>query len=190
MKFMDIYKMCNSQTCPWWLIFTFDNLFRQRFHDPQKILGGYVQPGDTVLDVGCGMGYFSLGMVELVGENGKVIAVDLQEEMLRGLRRRAKRLGLDGRIECHLSSPQAIGVDGPVNFVLAFWMVHEVRQPQRFLNEIYQLLKPGGKFLLVEPIVHVTGRDFQLTTELSISTGFQIVDKPRVFASRTILLQK
>ena len=85
-------------TCPWWLLFTFDNPLRKLIHDPIKILSPFVESGDTVLDVGCGMGYFSLGLAELVGEKGKVIAADLQPQMLAGLSKRAASAGLDERI--------------------------------------------------------------------------------------------
>jgi len=177
-------------TCPWWLIFTFDNPMRKLVHDPKKILSPYVKPENTVLDVGCGMGYFSLGLAELVGENGKVIAADLQPEMLAGLSKRAKAAGLESRIEPHLCQPDRIGVIEPVDFALAFWMVHEVRQREAFLREIYSLVKPGGRFLVIEPLIHVSGRDFELTITLSQKIGFMEEGRPRVAASRAILLKK
>lgn len=177
-------------TCPWWLIFTFDNPLRKLVHDPVKILSPFVKAGDTVLDVGCGMGYFSLGLAKLVGANGKVIAADLQPEMLAGLSKRAKRAGLESRIQPQLCSPDKIGVSESVDFALAFWMVHEVRQCEGFLREIFSLLKPDGKLLVVEPVIHVLGRDFEQTIALSQKIGFKLGDKPRVAASRAILLVK
>lgn len=177
-------------TCPWWLIFTFDNPLRKLAQNPQKILSPFVKAGSTVLDVGCGMGYFSLGMAELVGEEGKVIAVDLQPEMLAGLSKRAKTARLESRIHPHLCSPDRIGVSDPVDFALAFWMVHEVRQRGEFLREIFSLIKPGGKFLIVEPLIHVSEKDFERTVTLSYETGFTMADRPRVSMSRSILLEK
>lgn len=177
-------------TCPWWLIFTFDNPLRRLVHDPLKILSPFVKPGDTVLDVGCGMGYFSLGLAKLVGENGKVIAADLQPQMLAGLSKRAKTAGLESRIQPQLSQPDRIGVSEPVDFALAFWMVHEVRERREFLQEVYSLVKPGGKFLVVEPIIHVTGADFLQTVTLGSEIGFTTQDSPHVAASRSILFEK
>ena len=66
----------SGHTCPWWLLFTFDNPLRRLVHNPQEILRPYVERGDTVLDVGCGMGSFTLGLAELVGKDGRVIAAD------------------------------------------------------------------------------------------------------------------
>jgi ubiquinone/menaquinone biosynthesis C-methylase UbiE len=179
-----------QHTCPWWLIFTFDNPLRKWIHDPQQILGDYVNPGDTALDVGCGMGYFTLTLARLVGEDGRVIAADLQEKMLAGLQRRAERAGLLGRIQLQRSAPDRIGVAGPIDFALAFWMVHEVRQPDPFLHEIYAALKPGGRLLIVEPIIHVHGARFERTVSLAQSLGFTVVDRPHVRASRAVLFHK
>jgi ubiquinone/menaquinone biosynthesis C-methylase UbiE len=177
-------------TCPWWLLFTFDNPLRRLVHDPLKILSPYVKTGDIVLDVGCGMGYFSLGLAELVGEKGKVIAADLQPQMLAGLSKRAKAAGLESRIQPQLSGPEGIGVSEPVDFALAFWMVHEVRRRREFLQEVYGLVKPGGKFLVVEPVIHVSGADFEQTITISREIGFKATVKPRVAASRSIVFEK
>jgi ubiquinone/menaquinone biosynthesis C-methylase UbiE len=177
-------------TCPWWLIFTFDNPLRKLAQNPQKILSPFVKADSTVLDVGCGMGYFSLGLAELVGEKGKVIAADLQPKMLAGLSKRAKAAGLESRIHPHQCLPDKIGVTEPVDFALAFWMVHEVRQREEFLREVFSLIKPGGKFLIVEPLIHVSGRDFERTVTLSREIGFTTGVRPRVSMSRAILLEK
>ena len=177
-------------TCPWWLLPTFDNPLRKRIHDPQQILASYVRPGDTVLDVGCGMGYFTLTLARLVGAEGHAIAADLQPRMLDGLHRRAERAGLLDRIRFLHCAPDRIGLDCPLDFALAFWMVHEVRKPESFLQEIYTALKPGGRLLVVEPVIHVTGRDFELTVSLAERLGFSVQDRPRVRASRSVLFGK
>jgi len=177
-------------TCPWWLLFTFDNPLRRFVHNPDQILRPYVQPGNTILDVGCGMGYFTLALARLAGKDGCVIAADLPEQMLAGLRRRAESAGVMERIQLLQTSPDPIGATGPFDFALAFWMVHEVRQPEAFLGEIYANLKPGGRLLIVEPLLHVSGAAFERMLSLARRLGYTIEGQPRVRASRAALLRK
>ncbi len=136
---------------------------RRLLHNPEKIVGPYVQPGMTVMDVGCGMGMFSIAMAKMVGEQGRVIAVDLQQKMLDVLRRRAERAGVADRIQLHKCEQDRLGVDAQVDFALAFMMVHEVPDQRRLLGEIHGCLKPGGKLLVAEPRLHVSGTAFGQT---------------------------
>ena len=78
-------------TCPWWLLFTFDNPLRRMIMNPHKLLRPFVTPGDTILDAGCGMGFCSLELARLTGEKGKVIAADLQMKMLKGLEKKGRK---------------------------------------------------------------------------------------------------
>jgi len=92
------------------------------------------------VDLGCGPGFFTLPLAEMVGESGRVIAVDIQEEMLAKLRVRAEKANLASRIEPHLAGPDSIGVGGPdsavsADFALAFYMLHEVPDRDRFMRE-------------------------------------------------------
>src|SRR5512146_1437322 len=102
-----------EHVCPWWLAYSFDNPLRRLLHDPARLLGPHVRPGMTALDVGCGMGHFTLGLARLVGEGGLVIAADLQERMLARTEARARRAGLAGRIRLHRCEPGALGLADP-----------------------------------------------------------------------------
>ena len=64
--------------CPWWGGYFIDNWFRRWLHNPKRVLSSYVDPGMTALDFGCGMGIFSIAMARKVGDEGQVIAVDVQ----------------------------------------------------------------------------------------------------------------
>ena len=181
-------KEKSCAVCPWWCCFTFDNPLRKLIHGPARMLEPFVKRGMDVLDVGCGMGYFSLGMAELVGADGTVTAADLQPEMLAGLARRARRRGLYERIRFQRCGAESIGVSGPVDFALAFWMVHEVPDQRRFLAEIRSMLAPSGRLLLVEPRFHVTARDFRATLEKAREAGLTVVNSPAIAFSRAALL--
>jgi ubiquinone/menaquinone biosynthesis C-methylase UbiE len=141
--------------CPWQLAPIIDNRLRPLIHSPEKIFAPYVAKGMTVLDVGCGAGFTSLGLAKLVGEEGLVIAADLQPKMLNMVKERALREGLAGRIRIHLCCPNRIGVQEELDFAVAFFMVHEVPDVQSFLEEVCALLKPGGQFFITEPKIHV-----------------------------------
>jgi ubiquinone/menaquinone biosynthesis C-methylase UbiE len=174
--------------CPWWLCFTFDNPLRKLLHNPEAILGPYIQPGNNVIDVGAGMGYFSIPMAKLVGPAGHVTAIDIQAKMLSTLARRAQRQGVSERITAHLASPGSLNYHSKADFILAFWMIHEVSDPRRFFTEIYALLKPDGCFLLVEPMVHVPKKKFLQTLETTEDIGFFIKENPKIRISHSALL--
>ena len=179
-----------GRVCPWWMAYTFDNPLRRFHQKPEKILGPYVSQGMTVMDVGCGMGFFSIGMARIVGETGSVIAVDLQRKMLRVLRRRAKKAGLADRIRTHRCGPDAIGVDGPVDFALAFWMVHEVSDTGGFLRQVRSCLRPNGKFLVTEPWFHVSAKAFRRTLATAEDVGLKLSHRPPIRLCRTAVLVK
>ena len=174
--------------CPWWLCYSFDNPLRRLFHDPERLLDPYVMPGMTVVDIGCGMGYFTIGLAKLAGPEGKVIAVDRQQQMLDALGRRARRAGMADRIVLHRCRKESLGVKEPADFVLAFWMAHEVPDAPRFFREIFTLLKTEGRLLLVEPKVHVTQRSLEWTLAVCRETGFRILEEPVVALSRAFLM--
>jgi ubiquinone/menaquinone biosynthesis C-methylase UbiE len=177
-----------KHVCPWWLCFTFDNPLRRLIHDPEAILSPYVRPGDRVIDVGAGMGYFSLPLARLAGGAGQVTAIDLQPQMLSALVKRAGRSGIAKRITTHLATPDSLGRLAPADFILAFWMVHEVPDQPAFFTEILQMLKPTGRFLLVEPKLHVSGKNFQQTLETAREAGFSLQESPKIRWSHSALL--
>jgi cyclopropane fatty-acyl-phospholipid synthase-like methyltransferase len=185
-------KMARSNICPWWLAYTFDNRVRRIFQKPEAILGPYVKEGMTVLDLGCGMGYFTIALAKLVGAKGRVIAADLQEKMLEIMKRRAQSQGLLDRIQPVLAQPGDIGVTEKVDFILAMWMVHEVpsKNKEQFLGQLKSCLKDGGKFLAVEPKMHVQKHQFQAFLELAGRVGFKKIEQPKVGLSRAVVLQK
>ncbi|MHB8118108.1 MAG: class I SAM-dependent methyltransferase [Methanothrix sp.] len=177
-----------SHICSWKIAFVLDNPIRRLIHNPQKILGGYIEPGQTVLDIGCGPGIFSIAMAKMVGELGKVIAVDVQEEMLQILRKKAAQQGLESRIVTHKSDPDRIGISEKVDFALAFYMVHELPNAETFLKEIVSILKPKGKLLVVEPMFHVSATAFEKTIEVALQAGLSPISEPKISFSRSKLL--
>ena len=178
------------ENCPWWICFTFENPLRRLVHNPRKMLGRYVKKGWTVMDIGPGMGTFTIPLARLVGREGRVVAADIQQHMLDGVRNYAVRAHVADRIELHLSQPGDVGVSGPLDFTLAFWMVHEVRDRARFLCQIAAATRPGGLLLFIEPKIHVKRENFDDTIAKAEAAWFEVTERPKVAISYAALLTK
>ncbi|MCD4780646.1 MAG: class I SAM-dependent methyltransferase [Candidatus Omnitrophica bacterium] len=180
----------NNRICPLERAGSLDNKIRRWIQNPQKILGHYIEKGMTVLDVGCGPGFFSVDMARMVGKFGRVIASDLQEGMLQKVRDKIKGTELEKRITLHKCEENKIGVSEHVDFVLLFYMVHEIPNKEEFFNEIGTILKPDGQVLIVEPPFHVSKLAFKKIVEKARDVGFTGVKGPNVLFSKTVILKK
>jgi FkbM family methyltransferase len=178
----------NDHVCPWWAGYFIDNPLRRLLHNPETICGRYVKPGMTVMDLGCGMGFFSIAMARMVGEQGHVIAVDIQQRMLDVLQRRAEKSGVASRIRLHRAAPGRLGVTSPVDFALAFAVVHEVPDARSFLTEACSCLKPDARFLVAEPRFHVSAEAFQRMLALAREVGLGVLEEPPIRLSRSVVL--
>lgn len=179
----------SKHVCPWWLAYTFDNPLRRLFHKPEKMLAPYVGKGMAALDIGCGMGYFSIAMAKMTGEGGLVLAVDVQQKMLDILRKRAERAGVSGRIITRLTPPDSMEVDEKVDFALAFWMVHEAPDSRRLFAQARPALKPGGRLLMAEPKLHVSSEEFAESIKMAEAEGFSLIERPRIMFSHAALFK-
>jgi SAM-dependent methyltransferase len=163
---------------------------RRLMNHPKRILRPVVAAGDTVVDLGCGPGFFTLPLAELVGAEGHVIAVDVQQGMLDMMRARAEAAGLSSRIQSLLVTPDGPVSAGPADMALAFWVLHETPDRRRFLQNAHDLLKPGGRLLLVEPIGHVSKKSWAAALATAQDIGFTIDGRPRAGFSRAALLHR
>jgi SAM-dependent methyltransferase len=175
--------------CPHWLGYALINPLRRLVEDPRHLLAPLVAEGSTVVEPGCGMGFFTLEIARLVGAGGRVVALDVQPRMLQGLQRRAAKAGLANRIDGRLVSPGKLELDdviGAVDLVLALHVVHEVPDQRAFFAELRRALRPRGRFLIVEPPGHVTAEDFGLTLATAASVGLSPVDAPLTVRRRRL----
>jgi ubiquinone/menaquinone biosynthesis C-methylase UbiE len=179
--------------CPWWIGYLLVSPLRRLGQHPAKILSPYIKPGMTVLDVGCGMGFFSLDMARLAGDSGKVICVDVQEKMIASLIKRATKAGLQNRIDHRMCSTDSLSLEDvkeKIDFGLAFAIVHEVPDAKRFFQQIYSALKPNAELLFSEPKGHVSEINFQKTLDITKKVGFKPSETLHIKRSRSILLKK
>ena len=182
----------SHRVCPWWIGYLLASPVRRLLQDPEEIVSPYVTEGMSVLDVGCGMGFFSLPLARLVGERGKVVCVDLQKKMIKGLMSRAERAKLSGRIDarvCYQGSLELSDIINEIDFALVFALVHEVPDRDRLFSEIYSTMEQTGKLLLAEPKGHVTGREFQTSVSVARMAGLEVLQEVNIRRSHAVLLQ-
>ncbi|OQD59253.1 methyltransferase [Methanobrevibacter arboriphilus JCM 13429 = DSM 1125] len=182
--------MANEDVCSYKRAGFFDSKIRKLFQNPNKILSPYINKGMNVLDLGCGPGFFTLEMANLVGESGKVVAADLQEEMLIKVENKTKNNHLKEIIKLHKTQKDSIGLSEKFDFILIFYMLHEVPNKRKFLGELKNLLKNEGKILIIEPKGHVSKENFEKSVRLIKEKGFKTSKGPKVFYSYSIALEK
>ncbi|MCC9607405.1 class I SAM-dependent methyltransferase [Blastopirellula sp. JC732] len=109
-----------------------------------------LKPGMTACDMGCGNGFYSLKLAEAVGEQGKVLAVDIQPEMLRLLQARAEEAEITNieKILGDVHDPKL--PVGQVDLILCIDVYHEFSHPEQMLAAMRKSLKPTGRLVLVE----------------------------------------
>ncbi|MEW6441779.1 MAG: methyltransferase domain-containing protein [bacterium] len=186
-------KAKHQRVCPFWVGYFLASPIRALFHDPDGILAPHVSSGMHVLDVGSAMGFFSLPLARLVGPGGRVICVDVQEKMLRGLKRRARRANLAERIETRVCDPDSLRVAdlaSKIDFVLAFAVVHEIGDKARFFKEVAGVLKSGCRLLFAEPRGHVSKAAFEESLRLAKENGLEEAASAQIARSRAAVLER
>lgn len=138
--------------------FILNNFIRKTIYQPQRVIEKIVTPSrpgqqQTILDFGCGPGFYTLPTAKALGEKGKVIAVDIRPKMLGIVKKRAYREGIKN-IEyvdnALLSSPQLPYADDSIDIALLFMVLGELAEPGAVCAEIGRLLKPGGMIYVME----------------------------------------
>jgi ubiquinone/menaquinone biosynthesis C-methylase UbiE len=131
--------------------FAHDNPFRRLFESPQKLVRPYVSNGQVVADLGCGPGFYTLALAELVGPEGKVYAVDSDEKAIRAMGKKTDKRGCRN-IEAHTSSASDLSFinNASVDFILAHGLLCSMapKQLESAVNEMKRVLKPSGRAYL------------------------------------------
>jgi ubiquinone/menaquinone biosynthesis C-methylase UbiE len=175
--------------CPMGVAGLLDSKFRRLFHNPARILRPYIQKNITALDIGCGPGVFTIEIARLLNGNGKVIAVDMQDGMLEIIRKKITGNPIEKNIILHKCTQESINIKENADFVLMFYMVHEVPNKEHLFNEVLPLINKNGLIMIVEPGL-VSAKEFNGIINYVKEKGFEEYNKLKIPLSKGIVLKK
>jgi len=131
-----------------------DRLLSEERHaatPPEELLRSFgLRKGQTMADIGCGPGFFTIPAARIVGDDGLVLAADIQGEMLTAVRGRVAEQGLTNVRVVKTSDAEIPIPPGTCDLVLLAFVLHEIEQRARFLHRAARLLKPRGKIAVLE----------------------------------------
>ena len=166
-----------------------ESRLRLLLQNPGRILKGYIHPGMTVLDLGCGTGYFTLEIAKLLEKKGKVIAADVQKGMLEVLKQKLENSELQKQIQIHNNQESTLNLTEKVDFIFAFYAFHEMKYLDSIINELQKIITPETKIFISEQKFHVSKYTFNTIVQKMENIGFEINKRHKIFLSRTVIMK-
>jgi CAAX protease family protein len=166
----------HSSPCPAALSWLVDNPLRRRYMQPVLDRIG-IRPGEYVLDLGPGPGAFTVGAAQRAGSEGKLIAVDIQPEMIAQVEQRVREAALTN-VETHIASAHHLPLDdGSVDRAFLVTVLPEIPDPARALAELYRVLRPDGMLSITEEFSDPDYLFLPETIRLVEAAGFRFVER-------------
>jgi len=128
-----------------------DNEKRRELLPPKETLIRLgLHEGDIMADIGCGIGYFTIPASKIVGDSGKVFAMDILPEMLQDVEMKIKEKNISN-IKTILTEENDFKLeDNKVTIAFISLVLHEANEKENFLNEIKRIISPKGRIAIVE----------------------------------------
>ena len=170
---------------------------REREEQPDRLVNALdIRPGATVVDLGAGVGYFTWRLARKVGRAGKVIAVDIQQEMLDMLAANLRERGIEN-VEMVLATPREPRLpESATDLVLLVDVYHELAHPALTLAHIRRSLKPAGRLVVVEYRKEQPGVPIHPLHKMSVAevrseiepAGFDLVEVLEFLPSQHVII--
>lgn len=147
---------CHQQPrpMPHQLAWTLDHPWRLKYRNPAEDVGLYgCGAGMAVLDVGCGVGLYTVALAERVGDSGQVHAVDLQAPLLEQARQRVVGAGLERRVRFHHAGAYQLPLpDASIDLAVMVATLSQIPNRLLALAELSRVLKPEGRLAISEEL--------------------------------------
>lgn len=175
LKLIIKYSKKGSAPCPASLSWLVDLPLRKRWMRPVLDRVG-LRPGETVLELGPGPGAFTIEAARRLKPGGRLIAVDMQPEMIERVKERARRAGATN-LETYVANAYTLPlVDASVDRAFLVTVLPEIPDPVRGLNEIYRVLKPGGLLSITEEYLDPDYPRRATTIKWAMAAGFALAE--------------
>lgn len=184
-----MYNLTNTHLHPLENVSMLESRFRRVLQNPKRILKKHIRQGMTVLDLGCGTGFFTLEIAKLLDGKGKVIAIDVQEGMLEIMKQKLKDSELKQQIQIINNKAQNLGFTEKVDFILAFYSFHEMKYIDNIIQGLREIVKQETKILIAEQKVHVSKAMFETIVNKMTNKGFVVCERPKMFFSRSVMMK-
>ncbi len=172
---------------PAWMVPLLSLPIRRLWDKPSRLVLPLIQPGDRILEVGPGSGYWTLPMAQALGPEGHLFGVELQDIVRKRLNRKVSRHNLGKRVEvrsCTASDLEVMDLEGSLDLAVAIDVLHETPDPASTLRQMASALRPGGRLLVREPRGHCPGSLFQAEIAGALQAGLVRLPTPWDFGPR------
>ena len=186
-----VFRRWIQAPAPAFLGYFLSSRFRYGLQPPAEVIRrSGIEPGMNVLDLGCGSGALALPLADFVGEQGRVIAVDLQRHMLRQLTARMTPADFDCNLPVQASAYALPLANASLDACVMSSTLQEIPNRQRALREVWRVLKPGGVLAVTEFLIDPDYPFMSTTIRLGEEAGFEVEAVEGTFWNYTVRFRK
>ncbi len=145
-KRRDCLDNLHTSALAFWMIkLMHDNPLLPHFKDPYRLLeAAGLRPGQVVMEVGCGPGFFTIPAARMVGESGLIYATDVSPLAIKSVEQKIGKQGLKNVVPVLVDTVSSGLADNSIDRCFVFGLRHISGGLNSLLNDIYRVLKPGG----------------------------------------------